>query len=85
MHSESRSDHKLALSLLDDCKADVQAKGDEEAAKTIDLHHTFEAKHADIIEKFGRFPHRNDCLGRESTQEEKRYLEDGGERFGVVG
>jgi len=34
--------------------------------------------HRKLIEKFGRFPHRNDVLGRQSTEEEKRFLNDGG-------
>jgi len=34
--------------------------------------------HADIIRKFGRFPHRNTVLGRTSTEAEKDYLADGG-------
>ena len=34
--------------------------------------------HRDIVRRFGRFPHRNAILGRESTPEERRYLEDGG-------
>ena len=39
-------------------------------------------KHLDLIEQFGRFPHRNEILGRESTAAEIEYLESGGERFG---
>ena len=38
--------------------------------------------HHDIIERFGRFPHRNRILGRESTEEEVRYLADGAPTFG---
>jgi len=38
--------------------------------------------HRDIVERFGRFPHRNRVLGRESTEEELRYLADGGPTFG---
>ena len=38
--------------------------------------------HHDIIERFGRFPHRNRILGRESTEEELRYLADGAPTFG---
>ena len=38
--------------------------------------------HRDIIERFGRFPHRNRILGRESTEEESRYLADGAPTFG---
>jgi len=34
--------------------------------------------HRDVIERFGRFPHRNDALGRESTSEERKFLEAGG-------
>lgn len=33
--------------------------------------------HAEIIERFGRYPHRNEALGRESTKEESEFLEDG--------
>ncbi|AYW61601.1 TPA: DUF924 family protein [Pseudomonas aeruginosa] len=34
--------------------------------------------HCDIIRRFGRFPHRNAILGRVSTQEEERFLQEGG-------
>lgn len=40
--------------------------------------------HRDIIEKFGRYPHRNFILGRSSTPEEIEYLENGAETFGVT-
>lgn len=33
--------------------------------------------HLEIIERFGRFPHRNSALGRQSTEEELAYLKDG--------
>lgn len=42
----------------------------------------FAEGHRDIIERFGRFPHRNDILGRESTSEELAYLEKGAPRYG---
>jgi uncharacterized protein (DUF924 family) len=42
----------------------------------------FEKRHKVIIEKFGRYPHRNQAMGRESTPEEIEYLRDGGETFG---
>jgi uncharacterized protein (DUF924 family) len=38
--------------------------------------------HRALIERFGRFPHRNRALGRESTAEETRWLHTGGESFG---
>ena len=40
--------------------------------------------HKDIIEQFGRFPHRNEILGRESTAQEIAYLQSGAETFGQV-
>jgi len=38
-------------------------------------------RHYDIIARFGRFPHRNEVLEREPTEEERRYLAEGGDRF----
>jgi uncharacterized protein (DUF924 family) len=34
-------------------------------------------KHRDIIARFGRFPHRNAALGRQSSQEEEVFLRSG--------
>jgi uncharacterized protein (DUF924 family) len=36
----------------------------------------FVHRHLEIIERFGRFPHRNDCLGRDSTPEEIAFLRE---------
>jgi uncharacterized protein (DUF924 family) len=38
-------------------------------------------RHADVIFRFGRFPHRNAILGRESTPEELAFLAQPGSRF----
>ncbi|MET4389316.1 uncharacterized protein (DUF924 family) [Bradyrhizobium sp. F1.4.3] len=35
-------------------------------------------EHADIIRRFGRFPHRNRLLGRDTTEEEQAFLDEGG-------
>ena len=45
--------------------------GDEEPLK-------WAVHHRDIIRRFGRFPHRNDVLGRPSTAAERAFLKDGG-------
>ncbi len=42
----------------------------------------FAELHRSIIAEFGRFPHRNTMLGRESTPAELKFLRDGGPRFG---
>jgi uncharacterized protein (DUF924 family) len=39
-------------------------------------------RHREIVARFGRFPHRNHALGRESSAEEARYLAAGAQRFG---
>lgn len=38
--------------------------------------------HKRIIDRFGRYPHRNEVLGRKLTAEEEGYLREGGETFG---
>jgi uncharacterized protein (DUF924 family) len=38
-------------------------------------------KHRDVIARFGRFPHRNAILGRDSTEAEKTYLSQPGAGF----
>jgi len=48
-----------------------RAAGDQEA-------YYWALVHADAIRRFGRFPHRNPLLGRETTEAERAYLESGG-------
>jgi uncharacterized protein (DUF924 family) len=63
MHSEELADQDLAVDL-------TRKLGDEPLRYAI--------MHRDIIEKFGRFPHRNAVLGRKTTPDEQRFLDDGG-------
>ena len=60
MHSESLLIHDVAVELY-------TQNGSEFSLD-------FEIKHRDIIQKFGRYPHRNAILGRESTPEELAFL-----------
>lgn len=55
----------------------------EEAEGYVETFMGFEKRHQVIIERFGRYPHRNQVLGRTSTKEEEEYLTDGGETFGT--
>lgn len=56
---------------------------DPETAKNMAcVNMEFEKKHLIIIERFGRYPHRNKVMGREPTAEETEYLENGGDTFG---
>lgn len=61
-HSERLEDQDRYLALIGD---------DEELRKWGHIHR-------DIIVRFGRFPHRNACLGRETTPEEQAFLDEGG-------
>jgi len=67
MHSESLLIHDVAHVLF----------AGNGAAKTIE----FERKHRRIIERFGRYPHRNDVLGRQSTPAEIEFLREPGSGF----
>ncbi len=42
----------------------------------------FAERHHDVIQRFGRFPHRNPAMGRTSTDREQAWLETGGDTFG---
>ena len=44
-------------------------------------HLDFEIRHKEIIDRFGRYPHRNEILGRESTPEEIAFLNEPGSSF----
>jgi uncharacterized protein (DUF924 family) len=63
-HSEGMADQERALALF-------KASGDADGLKWAELH-------ADIIRRFGRFPHRNAALGRTTTPDEQAFLDGGG-------
>ena len=67
MHSESRAIHAVAETLF-------AADGD---ANNLD----YERRHKAIVDRFGRFPHRNAVLGRASTPEEIEFLKTPGSSF----
>jgi uncharacterized protein (DUF924 family) len=50
--------------------------------ETFDTISQFAELHADIVMQFGRFPHRNQMLGRENTAEEEEYLSGDSPSFG---
>ena len=67
MHSESLKIHEIATTLY--------------KQNGIESNYDFEIKHKGIIEKFGRYPHRNSILGRKSTPEEREFLKQSGSSF----
>lgn len=61
---------------------DVVQADPEAAMKMGETNREFEEKHLMIIKKFGRYPYRNQALGREPTPEETGFLQNGGDTFG---
>jgi uncharacterized protein (DUF924 family) len=68
MHSEDRADQDLSVSLFEAYDAETGELGGLKWA----------VEHRQIIDRFGRFPHRNAALGREATAEERAFLDGGG-------
>jgi uncharacterized protein (DUF924 family) len=66
-HSEEAADQARAVAL-------ISALGDEEYTR-------YALAHKAVIDRFGRFPHRNAMLGRASTPEEETFLKEPGSRF----
>lgn len=52
-----------------------------EIRETLSCSTNFAGRHFDIIKRFGRYPHRNAALGRESTPEETEFLKEPGSSF----
>lgn len=67
-HSETLADQELCVSLVG---------GLDEQPKWLE----YSLRHREIIARFGRFPHRNACLGRASTPEETDFLAGPGSSF----
>jgi len=60
MHSESLADQDYAVQLYQQAGLDDNLR--------------FAEHHRDVVRRFGRFPHRNAALGRDSTEQELEYL-----------
>ena len=67
MHSESPEMHAIAVSLF--------------GQVGLDSYLQFELRHKAIIDRFGRYPHRNALLGRVSSEEEIEFLKTPGSSF----
>lgn len=70
-HSEDLDDQRESVRLFATLRDDPVAGGAYEWA----------VRHCEVIERFGRFPHRNEILGRKSTAEEIAFLRQPGSRF----
>lgn len=69
-HSEQWSMQQLSMQKFRELQASVPEEYKSQFAGYLD----FAKQHAAIIERFGRFPHRNEILGRKSSEEEIAFL-----------
>ncbi|PSN60781.1 DUF924-domain-containing protein [Corynespora cassiicola Philippines] len=84
MHSEDLQVHNLLDDIVGTFMKEVEStQGSSVNKGLLTQVINFEKEHREILEKFGRYPHRNSALGRESTDEEKAFLAGGGATFGV--
>ncbi|MFQ2047292.1 DUF924 family protein [Aeromonas veronii] len=77
-HAESREQQARSVALFEALAAE---QAGTPAQATFAGFADFARRHQVIIERFGRFPHRNDILGRTSTQEEAAFLQQPGSGF----
>ncbi|MBH63754.1 MAG: hypothetical protein CL569_15160 [Alphaproteobacteria bacterium] len=68
-HSENLADQRKCVALYSEILPDFDVEFREKA-------HFSVYRHCEIIERFGRFPHRNEAIGRESSAEELEFLKE---------
>jgi uncharacterized protein (DUF924 family) len=76
-HSESLAHQDRAVK----CFSDLFARAPTEQLSVFDEYLNYAIRHRAIIARFGRFPHRNQILGRKSTAEELAFLAEPGSSF----
>ena len=76
-HSEDLEDQDRSVELFRELAESIS----EEQRPTFSDFIDYAQKHREVIARFGRFPHRNRILGRESTPEEMTFLEQPGSTF----
>ncbi|HRP23053.1 MAG TPA: DUF924 family protein [Thauera sp.] len=76
-HSEDLGDQREAVRLFDQLAASVPAH----CKASFDGYVDYARRHLAVIERFGRFPHRNAALGRETSADEAAFLQQPGSSF----
>ena len=76
-HSEQLEDQHRCVALMDA----LASRAPDAAHAAFAGYPAYARRHLAVIERFGRFPHRNEALGRDPTAEESSYLRSGGDRF----
>lgn len=76
-HSEELENQVRSVELFRKLAGEVETR----LKSTFDAYLDYALRHHAIIERFGRFPHRNEILGRQSTPEEAEFLKQPGSSF----
>ncbi|KAH9878859.1 hypothetical protein J1614_002293 [Plenodomus biglobosus] len=85
MHSEDIAAHDVFEAEIAAFAKELEGMQGVEGSKAfLERMRDAEVVHRRILEKFGRYPHRNAAMGRESTAEEVKFLAEGGATFGVA-
>ncbi len=79
-HAEDRDLQAQSVALFKALHEEAVAQ-DPQAAEGLALAYDYALRHQVIVERFGRFPHRNAVLGRESSAEERTFLSQPGSSF----
>jgi uncharacterized protein (DUF924 family) len=77
MHSERLEDQARCVELFELFVEELKGELKEELSSNL----KFAIAHRDIVARFGRVPHRNELLGRVSSEAELRFLEEPGSSF----
>ena len=81
-HSEDIDDQQRAIALYKNLLSEVVSSGaNKEVCDIFEHSYQFAVRHLEIIERFGRFPHRNSIMGRPSSEEELDFLSQPGSSF----
>jgi uncharacterized protein (DUF924 family) len=85
MHSEIAEAHDFFDAIMSEYAKEVESLEGHGATKMfLKDEIRSEREHRAILDRFGRYPHRNGALGRQSTAEEISFLAEGGATFGVA-
>ncbi|KAI1877553.1 hypothetical protein JX265_003561 [Neoarthrinium moseri] len=82
VHSEFLQDHVELERYVQSEMSAAKEVENQARIESLETQLRFGKAHSDLIRRFGRYPHRNKWVGRETTKEEQDFLDNDGETFG---
>lgn len=80
MHSERLVDQQHVVQLFDQMRQDAKTRSPQNV-QFFEMSYGYAGRHLEIVQRFGRFPHRNAILGRPTTPEEAAFLKEPNSSF----